>query len=162
MSEEVLGSFVIEKIHTWKPNISYVLVLTSHRLVAARCESHEDCLAGIARGVDEEVLAGAFEAAVQGKKILAVPGVTETRGKFMLDPQTTLAADKNNFELAYSYITKVEMKKGGFSPAHGLRAGKMVLCTPKTKGEFELIHGQKFEECVDAVRSVLGNKLQAI
>lgn len=163
MSEEVLGIFVIEKIRVLKSNISYGLLLTSDRLVAAKLGSLKSLSVIVYVKIYGAALVGLAAALRQGKKIQKIPeipGLADIGGKLMLDPQTVLAADKNNFELPYSYITKVEMKKGGFSPAHGVRAGKMVISTHETKQEFEIISGQKFEDCVNVVRSVLPNKLQ--
>ena len=164
MSEEVLGIFEIEKIRMIKSNISYRLLLTSNRLVAAKFGSMKESLLAIAGGAVGGAVGGALvglvEALRQGKKIPGIPGLAEVDEKLMLDPKTVLAADNNNFELPYSDITKVEMKKGGFSSAHGARAGKMVISTHEKKQEFEIPYGQKFEDCVNVVRSVMPDRLQ--
>jgi hypothetical protein len=160
MSEEVLGILEIEKIRMLKSNISYRLLLTSNRLVAAKFGSIKESLLAIAGGAVGGAVIGLVEALRQGKKIPGVPGLAEVDEKLMLDPKTVLAADNNNFELPYSDITKVEMKKGGFSSAHGARAGKMVISTHEKKQEFEIPYGQKFEDCVNVVRSVMPDKVQ--
>jgi hypothetical protein len=143
-----------------KSNISYRLLLTSNRLVAAKFGSIKESLLAIAGGAVGGAVIGLVEALRQGKKIPGVPGLAEVDEKLMLDPKTVLAADNNNFELPYSDITKVEMKKGGFSSAHGARAGKMVISTHEKKQEFEIPYGQKFEDCVNVVRSVMPDKVQ--
>ena len=144
MNEEVFGCFGIQRVRALAPNINYILLLTSDRLVAAKFGSVKDSLSAF------------------GMEIPKIPGLAEVGGKIMLDTQTALAADKNNFELSYSYITKVEMKKNciSFSDMGGALADKMVIFTHEKKQGFEIIRGQEFEDCVNLVRSVLSDKVQ--
>ena len=88
-----------------------------------------------------------------------IPGLDKVGKKFMLDSQSVLTANRHNFEIPYSDINKVEMKKSAIGPATQ-RAGKMIIFTHGKKQQFDIIFAQKFEDCVDLVRSVLPSKLQ--
>ncbi|MFC2073075.1 putative signal transducing protein [Chloroflexota bacterium] len=155
MGEEVLGSFVIETIPIFTVNIPYRLFLTSDRFVAVKFESVEEALIVIA-GRDVAKTPPAITIR-QGKKI---PGLAEKDGKLIVVPHTVLAADTDNFELPYSHITRIEMKKGGFSGSHWTRAGKMVISTPQNKQRLEISKGQIFEDCLIVVHSVLPDNLK--
>ena len=157
MGGEVLGSFVIEKIPIFTVNIPYRLFLTSDSFVALKFESVKEALLVIAGTDVAETLAGLAITLRQGKEI---PGLAERDGKLLVIPQTVLAADTDNFELPYSHITKIEMKKGGFSGSHWTRAGKMVISTHQKKQKFEISNGQKFEDCMNIVHSVVPDNLK--
>ena len=152
MSEEILGSLVVEKIRLLKVNITYILLLTSDRLVAAKFGSVKEALlitAGIAVGCNQ---VGLVEAQGQRKEI---PGLAEIGEKLTLTPQAILAADEDNFELPYYHITGIEARKGGASVAHWVRTGRMVISTHKKKLAFEITYGQRYEDCVNVIRAVL-------
>ena len=162
MSKEVVGSFAIREIHAFKPNISYVLFFTVDRLVGLKFRSVENALdvvketGKVAVGNDRIVIDIVRRIGRRQENISCLHKVGE---KLMLDPQTVLATDKRNFGISYSDINKIEMKKSAIGPATQ-RAGKITIFTHGKKQQFDIIFAQKFEDCVNVVRSVLPDKLQ--
>lgn len=75
-----------------------------------------------------------------------------------LSPESILTADKKNFAIPYSEITRVEMKKPGrFSGA------KINFVTDKKTHKFVLRQKKElFDNSTNLVRSVLSDKLSII
>ena len=82
-----------------------------------------------------------------------------------LSPESILKADKNNFAIPYSDITKVEMKKGG-----RMRGSKLKVFTDTKKYDFRIFskralagfvyrEHKEIEDQVNLVRSVLSDRL---
>ena len=115
MGEEVSDSFVIETMPIFTINIPYRLFLTSARFVAVKFKSVEEALLVIADRDTVEALPKLAITIRQGKEI---PGLAERDGKLIITHETILAADTDNFEIPYSHITKIEMKKRGGSRGH--------------------------------------------
>ena len=83
--------------------------------------------------------------------------------------ESILKADKDNFEIPYFEIKKIEMKKASMADklwsAHRTGytqtyAGSLEIHTLSKKDRFEISsRGQNFEQCVEVVRLVLPEKL---
>ena len=73
-----------------------------------------------------------------------------------IDSQASLAADKSNFQIGYSDIIKVGMTKSqlGISTA---RAGYMLIVSKNKKRRFDIIAGQRFEDCV-SIETLVNDK----
>lgn len=68
-----------------------------------------------------------------------------------------LRADRDNFMIPYQDITKVEMKKGGM-----LSPTKFTFITADDKFTFNLLDREKFNDCVELIKSILPNKADVI
>lgn len=64
-----------------------------------------------------------------------------------------LKADRDNFMIPYQDITKVEMKKGGM-----LSPTKFTFLTAGNKFTFNLLNKEKFNDCVELIKSILPSK----
>ncbi len=162
MSKAVVGSFAIRDIHWLKPNITYVLFFAVDSLVGLKFRSVENALGVVKETGKVAVGEGriVIDVVTQiGRGQENISGLDKVGEKFMLDPQTVLAANKRNFGISYSDINKIEMKKSFIGPATQ-RAGKIIIFTHGKKQQFDIIFAQKFEDCVNVVRSVLPDKLQ--
>jgi hypothetical protein len=148
--EDVKGYILADKIFAWKPNIHYALFFTSNRIVAAKIGGQ---LKEFALFVD----LGVFAKKAEELKDVSI--------------ESLLKADKDNFEIPYSEITKAEIRKAGWKDK--LAASRFVvpgIITIMGKEEHKFLiaqiriegsnyRPQKFEECVDLLRSVLSSKV---
>lgn len=84
-----------------------------------------------------------------------------TKNKFLKfggsPSETILAVDKKNFQIPYSDILRVEIKKGSFA-----RMPKMIIQTTKEKYDFNLVEKQKYESQLNVVRSFLPQKTYVV
>jgi len=147
--EDVKGYILADKIFAWKPNIHYALFFTSNRLAVAKIGGQLKELASI-------VDLGVFAKKAEELKDVSIEGL--------------LKADKDNFEIPYSEMTNVEIRKAGWKDK--LAASRPVpgIITIMGKEEHKFLiaqitiegskyRTQKFEECVDLLRSVLSSKV---
>lgn len=148
-SEDVKGYILADEIFAWKPNIHYALLFTSNRLVAAKI------------GGQLKELASILDLGMFAKKAEELKDVSI---------ESLLRADKDNFEIPYSEMTKVEIRKAGWKdklaasrPVPGIIAimGKEEhkFLIAQIKIEVSKYTPQRFEECVDLLRSVLSSRL---
>ena len=153
MSEEIIGSFVVDKMRSWiwksllYPKM-FMFVFTRNRLIGAKI----------------------------GRKLI----LSDRKTRKMFDRismeghkegslESILEADKDNFEIPYSEIKKIEMKKASIADklwsAHRTGytktyAGTLEIHTLSKKDKFEISSfRQDFEQCVEVVRLVLPEKL---
>jgi len=157
MGEEVLGSFVIETMPILTTNIPYRLFMTPDRFVAVKFESVEEALLVT---VDGNVREDLPEQTIKLRQGQETPGVTERDGKLQILSQTVLDANTDNFELTYSHIINIKMKKGGFSRLQWTKVGRMLISTYQNKHKFKISNGQIFEDCLIAVHSALPDDLK--
>ena len=68
-----------------------------------------------------------------------------------------LKADNDNFMIPCRDITKVEMKKGGM-----LSPTKFTFLTAGNKFTFNLLDKNKFEDCVELIKSILPDKAEVV
>lgn len=84
-----------------------------------------------------------------------------TKNKFLKfggsPSETILAVDKKNFQIPYSDILRVEIKKGSFA-----RMPKMIIQTTKEKYDFNLVEKHKYESQLNLVRSSLPQKTYVV
>lgn len=146
MSEKVLGSLVV---HKWRwtsllPPKSYTLLFTPNRLIGAK-----------------------FKLFTGGKTQKMVSRILKGELK-EVSFESILKADKDNFEIPYSEITQIEMKKisiadKGWSTSRytWMHSGTLEIHTLSEMDRFEITirKGHDFEQCVRIVRLVLPEKL---
>lgn len=153
MVEEVKDYFLAEKIFGLKSNIRYVLFFTARRLIAAKIGGQlKDILGPVA-------LKEYAEKAEELKQV---------------SQESILKADKDNFEIPYSDITNIEIKKAGWKDRLKTDMRGIGTITIKGKEEQKLqitqafridpsapsgLRPQRLEDCINVVRSVLSNKL---
>ena len=138
MSEEAWGFFWANEIHAFSPNIYYRLLFTPTKLVGAK--GRKEVFPVKASKLNKEL----EKASEGGEKV---------------STESILMADKGNFEIPYSTITKIEIRKSPIGLAW-FRTGKISIFTiGKKKYKFDIVYGQKFEEVVRLVRSALPDKL---
>lgn len=73
-----------------------------------------------------------------------------------------LSMDKANFELSYSSITSLEIKKAGLAEKAGLtipRSGKLKIETNSKKEDFDIPSAQDFEACFAILNEKFPGKL---
>lgn len=76
--------------------------------------------------------------------------------------KSILEADKDNFEIPYSEITRLEINKPTLGARFMSDTGSItgvVKIVGKNEQKFQIVSGQNFEDCVNIVRSVLSDKL---
>lgn len=145
--EDIKAYILADKIFAWKPNIHYALFFTSNRLAVAKIGGQLKELASI-------VDLGMFAKKAEELRDVSI--------------ESLLRADKDNFEIPYSEISKVEIRKAGWKDK--LAASRLVpgIITIMGKEEHKFLiaqvtiegskyRTQKFEECVDLLRSVLSS-----
>jgi hypothetical protein len=72
-----------------------------------------------------------------------------------------LGMDKNNFQIAYSDISRMEMKKSALGMSlSGPMIGRLSIQVGGRKRKFEIAPRQGFEECRNVVASCLPDKLR--
>lgn len=149
--EDVKGYILADEIFAWKPNIHYALFFTSNRLAVAKIGGQLKELASI-------VDLGMFAKKAEELRDVSI--------------ESLLKAHKDNFEIPYSEITKVEIRKAGWKDklAASRPVPGIITIVGKEEHKFLIaqlaIEGskyrtQKFEECVDLLRSVLSSKVSA-
>ncbi len=154
MSEEVIGSFVVDKMRSWMwksllyPK-GFTFVFTRNRLIGAKLGAKFILTDRKTRKMFDRI-------SMEGHKEGSLESI--------------LKADKDNFEIPYSDIKKIEMKKADIADnlwsAHRTGytktyAGTLEIHTLSKKDRFEICSqlGQDFEQCVEVVRLVLPEKL---
>ena len=130
-----MGSFVVNKMTVWTPWLgpkSYAFLFTSNRLIGVRIKrfTGRKTRKMVSRVLKKELKKVSFE--------------------------SILKADKDNFEIPYSEITRIGMKKSSLADRY---AGTLEIYTLTKKDKFEITSGHDFEQCVEVVRSVLPEKL---
>lgn len=158
--KKVLGAFPIRENHWLKLNIYYMFFFTSDSLVAVKTGT-QNVLDELERVPDS---------------VFIPSWLADMEAKLSLDSQSVLATDKHNFEIPYSDISEVKMKKSWFG-FFGWREGKITIFMPEKKLQFDIASlipsqlslaqlelnyplGWKFSDCINIVRSVLPNILQ--
>ena len=137
--EEILG--VVENAVTW--NYKYNLFLTTNRIVVAKIRGPKDDLSWLLSPM----------AGIVADKLLKPEEKRRERLRGM-SAEDILKADKGNFEIPYSEITKVEMKKFG-------RRRDMRILTAMKEHKF-FVNRDRFDEYVNIVRSILPDKLSVL
>jgi len=139
MSEEVLG--VVENAVTW--NYKYNLFFTSIRVIVAKIRGPHDDLAWLLSPV----------AGVVADKLLKPEERRKDRLRGM-SAEAILKADKSNFAIPYSEITRVEMKKFG--------TRRIMRILTDTKEHKFVVNRDRFDEYVNIVRSILPDKISVL
>ncbi|MGF3573731.1 MAG: hypothetical protein ACQXXG_09990 [Candidatus Bathyarchaeia archaeon] len=155
MSEEIKGYFLAEKVFWSKSNIHYALFFTSKRSVAAKVGGQlKDFLGPVAM---EE-----YARKAEALKEVSIESI--------------LKADKDNFEIPYTDITHIEVKKAGWKDKLITEMRTIGTMTIKGKEEHKFqitrafivdpssptgLKPQKLEDCIKVIRSVLSDKLSA-
>ncbi len=151
---DVKGAFRVTKVKMFGGNVHYAALFLQDRIVFAKVGGQlSDPLFGALAGM----AIGGGIGAVVGQKI-GQKKVTEKQEKRTdvakkLSVAQILGADKNNFEVLYSDIEKVEIKKSS-TGINGPRTGVLAL----DKHKFDITFDQKYEDCEKIVKSVLGKK----
>lgn len=139
MSEEILGTINVRK-QKFGGFDQFLLCFTPKGIIAAKAGGS---------GMGTTMAFGAIGTAVRqhaaGKKVEELKE---------LSAESLLTSDKANFEIPYSDVTKVEMKKGGIMTNSMLR-----VSTPKEEYKFHITEKKLFDDQVNLIRSVLPDKL---
>ena len=147
--EELKGYILADKIFAWKPNIHYALLFTSDKMIAAK-------VGGQAKEFMLMIDPGAFAKKAEELKDVSLESI--------------LKADKDNFEIPYSDIVNIEIKKSGWKDKIAANRPVPGVITVKGKEEHKFLIAQikaealkfkpqKFQECADLLRSILPSKL---
>jgi type IV secretory pathway TrbF-like protein len=148
--EEIKGYILADKF-SWKPNIHFALFFTLKRLIVAKVGA-----------LFKDFVASA-EYAKKAEELKEV------------SIESILKADKDNFEIPYTDITDIEIKKAGWKDklvADFVTIGTLTIKIKDKKGQkFNItklridpsapskVKPQKLEDCINVVRSVLSDKL---
>lgn len=153
MSEEIKGHIMAGKMFALKPGTYYALFFTSRRLIAAKVGGQlKDMLGPVA-------LREYAEKAEELKEVSI---------------ESVLKADKDNFEIPYTDITHIEVKKAGWKDklVSDMRTIGTITIKEKEEHKFQITRAfivdpssptglkpQKLEDCIKVIRSVLSDKL---
>ncbi|MCX6672101.1 MAG: hypothetical protein NTX92_09305 [Euryarchaeota archaeon] len=135
MSEEIKGFFKGE--YNAK---MYALYFTTNRLIVAKTAS------GLALGVAFGMI---------GRSIAKRSGNKRSESLGELSPDSILSADKQNYDIPYSAISTVEMKKPSMISKCVLR----IYTTDNKKHQFLLDDKNAFDDQYNLMNSVLSSKL---
>jgi len=69
-----------------------------------------------------------------------------------------LKMDKQNFEIPFNEINRVEFKDSTIG-IHDTRAGKMIIDSEKYKGPFDILESESLSDCIDLTTKFLQNKV---
>lgn len=159
--EKVIAVVEAAKSGFWSPGLNRHLAFTKKRLIVAKrglLGSWGALIAGIAAFYLTEIMTDSFLLALSttAATVVIVGALTIQEGKNIrkelekLSPDEILVASERNYEIPYSKVTTVEMKKWG-------KSAKVLFWMG---GE---VHGftleLKFEDAVKLARSVLGDKV---
>lgn len=138
---DIKGSFAVTKVRLAHPNISYVMLFTSDRVILAKVTRKDLQLAPGQTGL--AFLAGS-----------AAKGPTEASADDLI------AADKDNFGLEYRHISRVRMRKSPVGHM-GARNGVIDLhILGMRKATFDIPRSQDYELCRSIVAAAMPDKLQ--
>ena len=155
-------AFKVNKIRTWQPNIQYLSIFYDDRVVFAKIggQLSEMGVGGITGTVLGGVVGGLVGDAIDKR---LKKGSQESKGDkmreiFEKDHEEILAMDKNNFEILYYDMTKVDMKKSGYGLS-GFRTGTISF-EGKRKEKFDIAANQAYEVCEEIVKNYLADKME--
>jgi hypothetical protein len=157
--------FRINRIKWMGSNLQYALIFTKDRLLFAKIGGQfadmtgATTAAGVALG---GAVGGAIGAMADQKSSTSKVQKQDEKGRIMteLDPQETLKKDKDNFEILYSTIMKVQIKKSSIG-INGARTGIFKMQLHDRIESFDIAPNQDFEKCKNLViSSNLQNKVE--
>jgi hypothetical protein len=159
---DIKGSFRVNKVRTIQSNIQYAVLFLEDRMIFAKIGGQfaDGGLAGaISGGVVGGALGGIIGATIEQKlqKSSAKKKDEKIRNLSEMSIDEVLQLDKNNFELYYGDIIKIEMKNSTFS-FNGARSGTISI-ERKKKEKFDLAANQNYEDCEKLVSALLPGKL---
>jgi tetratricopeptide (TPR) repeat protein len=129
ISGERYGSFAVNKFYNLKPNVQYAFIFLKDRIVAV-------------------TIGGQWAQGAHADKIKEIQNM----------PIKDILRKEKSFEIPYSTILKVEVKKTTLGKA-GQRAG-VIKIFGQDKQDYNIAFGQKFDECVNIIRSAIPTKLE--
>jgi len=158
--EEIEGYILASKVSVWKRNIHYILFFTSKRMIAAKVGGQREELT---------LIADAFAFARKAEELKDI------------STESILRADIDNFEIPYSDVINIEIKKAGWkerlmSNVPALSPIGILRMTIKGKEEQKFyitrtermdpswpsgLRPQGLEDCIKIVNSILPDKLSA-
>ena len=143
MNEEIIGVTGGASLGSGFRSKIYYLLFTSSRVIVAKGGSGFMQSLGFFSGSPGLILGSALKDKKKSEELSK------------LSPGEVLASDKDNFEIPYSDVTKVEVKKPGFfSPA-----GSIIIHTPAKKHRFnETAPGEIFDRYIELIKTVLPGK----
>ncbi len=131
---EIIGAFRVNKVNMLTSNVQYTVLFLKDRLVFART-------------------GGQFAD-------LTLPGIGSDTALSVLTRMSVeqiIAMHKKNIQILYGEITRVDLGRSMVG-VNGGRAGTITIHHGK-KDKFDLALGQKYEACLNVVRSALPDKL---
>ena len=157
---DIQGSFIVTKVKWTGGNKQYSMLFLKDRLVFVKTGGQWSdpqlvyAIPGAAIGGAVGGLVGAAVASKVSKSNFKKVKEKEKTAKG-LSVETILRGDKNNFQVLYKDIKKLEVKKSNVG-VNGARLGVF-----KVNGNgFDITIGQKYENCEKVVKKFLGNKLE--
>ena len=150
-STEQIKSTIID-VHTDFPEIYYILYLTDSRIIGARKDKFDDAKeVGVAVGGILGAIVGAgVDATINRNKKSKQEMLSE------LTPDEILAYDDQNWEMKYSDIMEIELKKPGF-----LTSGEIILVEPNRKFVWILdVDKDEFMEVIEMFNEVIPEKVK--
>jgi hypothetical protein len=185
---EVIGSFKVNKLRWTTGNIQFAILFLKDRMLFDKvggqfADLYMGAFLGFLVGlVGANVGANVFGANVFGTFISGVVGAgvgggvgyiieeklrkqsfkereEKIKSLTKLSINEIIKLDKNNFEIIYKDIFKIEIKKTSGVGSTGARVGTLSI-EGKKKEKYDIIMNQKFEECEKIVKEVLSDKLK--
>jgi hypothetical protein len=159
---EVKGSFRVNKIRMIQSNIQYAVLFLTDRLVFVKIGGQfadggfvGTAVGGALGGALGGLVGSAVDLKIQksatDKKNQKVKALNE------LSVEELLGRDKQNFEIYYGDIIKIEMKHSVIS-LNGNRTGVFNILGKKLD-KFDIAPGQDYQECERVVSSILPGKI---
>lgn len=159
---DIKGSFRVNKVRMIQSNIQYAILFLEESMVFVKIGGQfaDGGLAGaIAGGAVGGALGGVIGASIEQKlrKSTAQKKDDKIKSLSEMSVEELLRLDKNNFDLHYADIHRIEMKKSTLS-LNGARSGVLII-DGKKKEKFDIAPNQNFNECENLITSLLADKV---
>ncbi len=160
LAEASKRSFIVNKIG-WTKSIRYSLLFIKGRILFLRLLGPSDTEGTIA--VTGAVVGGAVGAAIGNvlektlRESLIELEVDKPESLNEVSVDELIKMDKENFEIYYEDISKIEMKEPTTKLEKSFSSGMLFIEEKKTY-KFNIAPNQRFEECVEIVRSIIAEK----
>jgi hypothetical protein len=159
LSSKVGTGFKVTKVKWSGTNVDYSMLFFSDRVIFYKVggQTSGDIAAVALGGAVGGALGGLIGSAISSKMGKGKEQEERIKKFNELTPEELVKSDKSNFEILYSDIQKVEIKKSVMG-VNGLRTGTVSISGAKNE-KVDICAGQNFDACVGIVRSFLAGKV---
>jgi len=152
---QLTGAFRVTKVKMFGGNVQYAALFLKDKVIFAKIGGQfSDPLWGALVGLTVGGAVGAMVGQKIGQRTVTKKQEKKTDVLKNLSEEKILKADKNNFEVLYSDVSNIEIKKSS-TGINGPRTGTLGL----GKNKFDITFGQKYEDCEKIIKKVLGKKV---